>query len=66
LIDVACIKQITLSPWLPGGLVDSVVATLRDASGRCDLSIYRTTLLDNVKWQKLARPPERVAARVVT
>jgi hypothetical protein len=58
-IELASITRITLSPWLAPGLVDTVRETLKSLP-ECDgLKVYRSTLIDNKEWQKLAG---RVAA----
>lgn len=53
-IALAAIKRITLSPWLAPALVDAVKKTLKSIPGCSDLRIYRSTLIDNKQWQKLA------------
>ena len=65
-INAACIQRITLSPGLPDGLIGSVVATLREALGRPGLPIHRTTLLDNMKWQRLAQPQKGPVKQVLS
>ncbi|TLP43050.1 DUF2971 domain-containing protein [Cohaesibacter sp. CAU 1516] len=53
-ISLAVIKRITLSPWLAPALVDPVKMTLKSLPGCKGLRIYRSTLIDNKQWQKLA------------
>lgn len=62
-IEIATIKRITLSPWLAPALVDPVKKTLKGLPGCSGLRIYRSTLIDNKQWQKLAgrvAPPPTV------
>ncbi|MER9567421.1 hypothetical protein [Mesorhizobium sp. M0571] len=53
-VELAAIKRITLSPWLAPALVDSVKDTLKLLAGCKGMGIYRSTLIDNKQWQKLA------------
>ena len=54
-IDLACIQRITLNPWLPESLVESVRSTIRLIGGECEtMEIYQTTLLENKKWKRAA------------
>lgn len=53
-IGIAAIKRITLSPWLAPALVDAVKMTLKSLPGCQNLKVYRSTLIDNKQWQKLA------------
>ncbi|SEJ81383.1 hypothetical protein SAMN05421762_3571 [Pseudooceanicola nitratireducens] len=53
----------TFSPWLAPALVDPVKKTLKSLPGCGNLRIYRSTLIDNKQWQKLAgrvAPPPTV------
>jgi hypothetical protein len=53
-IALTAIRRITLSPWLAPALVDPVKKTLKSLPGCSNLRIYRSTLIDNKQWQKLA------------
>nr|WP_314260769.1 hypothetical protein [uncultured Devosia sp.] len=53
-VPLSAIKRITLSPWLAQPLVDPVKLTLKSLPGCSGLKIYRSTLIDNKQWQKLA------------
>lgn len=48
------IKRITLSPWLPKSVVKEVKKTLNAIDGCKSLKIYRSTLVENEDWKKLA------------
>lgn len=54
-IDLECIRRITLSPWMPKLLSDSVKETLKSISGCDSLEITRSTLLDNSQWKNAIR-----------
>lgn len=53
-ISLDCINRITLSPWLPTSLADSVKALLKKISGCSELEVVRSTLIENQEWKKLA------------
>lgn len=53
-ISVSYVKRITLSPWLAAALADSVKATLKSIDGCSKIKVYRSTLIDNPDWKKLA------------
>ncbi len=53
-IALTAIKRITLSPWLAPALVEPVKKTLKSLPGCSGLRVYRSTLIDNKQWQKLA------------
>ena len=50
-IDLKCIKQITLSPWLPKNLLGSVAKAIRGIDGCHKMRIFRTLLINNDDWQ---------------
>lgn len=52
-IEIACIRRITLSPWMHSSLRDSVAETLRDIPGCEKVEISRSTLVGNREWQAL-------------
>jgi len=53
-ISLSHVKRITLSPWLASALSDSVKAALKSIDGCSKIRIYRSTLIDNQDWKKLA------------
>ena len=54
-IDVECITQVTLSPWMPVNLANSVKRTLKSIPGCSNLEVRRSTLTQNEKWKALAQ-----------
>ncbi len=54
LINLNCIRRITLSPWMTKTLSASVRTTLRSIEGCERIQVSRSTLVDNEKWQSLA------------
>ena len=53
-ISLSHVRRITLSPWLAKPLSESVKKTLKSIEGCSNLKIYRSTLIDNQEWKKLA------------
>lgn len=52
-INLAAIRKITLSPWLPKPITDSVIATIKDAANGYDLDIKRSLLLNSFDWRAI-------------
>lgn len=51
----ACIRRISLSPWLHSSLSSTTVATIRSIPGCEQLHISRSTLISNEQWKALAQ-----------
>ena len=54
-IGLACINRVTLSPWMPKNIADSVKRTIRRVSGAGELDVTRSTLVQNDSWAKFGR-----------
>ncbi|NIZ03228.1 DUF2971 domain-containing protein [Thalassospira lucentensis] len=54
-IELSAIQRITLSPWLPVPLKNSVKKTLEQIDGCAGLRVYRSTLLENEQWKKVVQ-----------
>ncbi|CAM3554530.1 DUF2971 domain-containing protein [Thalassospira profundimaris] len=54
-IELAAIQRITLSPWLPVPLRNSVKKAIKQIDGCADLKVYRSTLLENEQWKKVVQ-----------
>lgn len=54
-IDLASIRKVTLSPWLPGPVADSVMDIVKRIDGCDRLSVNRSSLIDNDDWKKAIR-----------
>ena len=52
-IPIACIKRITLSPWIPAALTAHLKDTIGRIAGCADLKIARSTLIGNEQWKDL-------------
>lgn len=58
-LDLAAVKRITLSPWMPPPLRGAVAKTLKSIEGCKKLKVSRSTLVGNSEWQSMtdkARP----------
>ncbi len=53
-IDLGMIRRITLSPWMPPTVADSVKATLKAIPGH-EIKVYRSTLVENRDWKAVFR-----------
>jgi len=53
-IEVSCISRITMNPWLPRPLLESVRKTIQGIKGCRKLKVSRTTLLENEQWKQAA------------
>lgn len=53
-IPLSCINRIVLSPWLPKNVSDQTKRLLKSVEGCSKLKIYRSTLVENENWKKLA------------
>jgi len=51
-IDLGTIKKVTLSPWLPDAVAESVQTLIKTIKGCEDLSVNRSSLIDNSGWKK--------------
>jgi hypothetical protein len=51
-ISLGSIRRITLSPWMPKALTDSVKGTLRAIDGCSKLKVFQSTLVANDVWKK--------------
>jgi hypothetical protein len=54
-IELSCIQYVSLSPWLPLNLKDSVVKALRTIDGCKKLRVSRSTLVSNEEWKSFAQ-----------
>jgi hypothetical protein len=52
-IDLSCINKITLSPWLPEPVSQSVMNIIKSIEGCSDLEVNLSSLLENDRWKKL-------------
>lgn len=55
-IELKWIKRITLSPWLPKPVANSVVAYIKSTPDCKRLAITRSTLLENSRWKQAINP----------
>jgi len=53
-LDLSLVTRITLSPWMPVSIADSVKATLAALPGH-SIRVYRSTLVENRDWKSVFR-----------
>lgn len=51
--EMSAISRISLSPWLPRGLVDTVKEAIRGAVPAQHLDVYQTTVNENQRWKSI-------------
>jgi len=54
-IPLSCVRRVTISPWMPEGLVPAVKETIKAVNGCGRLPVYQSTLLENATWRKYGR-----------
>jgi len=54
-IDLACIRSVSLSPWLNASLTESTVKAIRSIDGCGKLKVSRSTLISNEQWKAFGR-----------
>jgi len=52
--DLLALSKVTINPWMPRSVFESVKAHLRAVQGWSHLGIGRTTLVDNDEWKSFA------------
>jgi hypothetical protein len=51
-VECNSIRRITLSPWLPRAVTDTVSAVIQSLPGCKEIEIKRSTLIENSRWKK--------------
>jgi Protein of unknown function (DUF2971) len=59
-VELGCINRVTLGPWLPQPLRETVKATIRDIYDSGGLKVVSSTLTDSKKWKSQI---ERIARK---
>ncbi len=54
-IDLACIRMISLSPWLHANLSDSTTRAVRAIDDCAKLRVSRSTLISNEQWKTFGK-----------
>lgn len=49
--DVACILKISLSPWLPESVANSIIGIIKSIDKCSDINIIHSTLIQNDSWK---------------
>lgn len=54
-IPLECIGRITLSPWLPKGLIGATKELIQSIEGCSHLEVVRSTIINSEEWKNIAR-----------
>lgn len=49
--ELTWVQKVTLSPWMPETVAESVISVIREIEGCADLRINRSTLVENRRWK---------------
>jgi hypothetical protein len=52
-IGLSAINKVTLSPWLPDAVSQSVIAIIKKIDGCAALDVSRSSLIDNAGWRRI-------------
>jgi hypothetical protein len=52
-IDLNAVKKVTLSPWLPESVAESVIDIIKNIDGCENLKVNRSSLIENAEWRSL-------------
>lgn len=52
-IEIASIQKVTLSPWLPDPVADSVTKLIKQNDGCGALKVNRSSLINNAAWREI-------------
>jgi hypothetical protein len=63
-INLSCIRRVTINPWMPKPLLESVRATIRSIKGCRELRVSHTTLLENEQWKRAALSSKPLSDKV--
>ena len=55
LVDPACVRRVTLSPWLDDATAKSVIRTIRKFNVWADVEVNHSGLVSNERWKKAVR-----------
>jgi hypothetical protein len=51
-IDLSFIQRITINPWLPKSISESIIETMKNINPHITFRIGTSTLIDNSRWKK--------------
>lgn len=54
-LDVSYIERITLSPWVPGQVSNTVKRIIKNMPGCNDIQLIKTGAIEHSDWRKIAR-----------
>ncbi len=54
-IPLSCIDRITLSPWIPKKLSNSLKETIKSFTNGSEITVVKSTLVSNEEWKTIGR-----------
>jgi hypothetical protein len=61
-IPLACIKKVTLSPWMPASVAETCKTVIRSINECQKLQVERSSLLETSSWKAAIKPKTSAAA----
>lgn len=55
--DIESVKRVTLSPWMPKSVADSVKALIETIPDCAGIYVHRSSLIENGRWKKAIKGP---------
>jgi hypothetical protein len=49
--DIGCVLKISLSPWLPKSVAQTVIRVIKSVRGCENIRVIRSSLIDNARWR---------------
>ncbi len=54
-INIKSIERITLGPWIPKPVFQSVKSVINNIKGCSQIKVFRTTIVDNRQWKNIGK-----------
>jgi hypothetical protein len=64
-IPLACIRRITLSPWLPEAVAQTVSKVLKQLPDCAAIQVGRSSLLETSRWKAVVSPTRTARGRAI-
>jgi hypothetical protein len=61
--DILSIRKITLSPWMPKSVAETVKSIIHRNLDSAEIKVYHSSLLDNSKWKSVLERPNKSGYR---
>jgi hypothetical protein len=57
--DIKAVTRVTLSPWMPKAVADSVIALIERIKDCSGIYVHRSSLIENGRWKNAIRAQRR-------